>query len=96
MHTLGLEALLVDPGLQTLIQKLVEGQSQDVIEFELLIGEQTVPVHSVEQGSTFEESSRVLLLKSEQLSGCFSEAGEQKMHSPDLAFVLEAVLAYKL
>jgi hypothetical protein len=53
-------------------------------------------VHSVEEGSSFEKSSRIFLLKSKQLSGCFSESGEQQVNSPNLAFVLEAIFAYKL
>jgi len=53
-------------------------------------------VHSVEKGSSFEKSSGIFLLKSKQLSGGFSESGEQQVNSPNLTFVLETVFAYKL
>jgi hypothetical protein len=93
---LGLEALLVDAGLQTLVQELVDGETEHVIELQLLAGEETVAVHSVEEGSAFEESAGVLLLQSEQFSGGLAEVGEQQVDSPDLALVLQAVLAYQL
>ena len=96
MNALGLETFLVDSSLQSLVQKFIESQTQNVIEFEFLIGEQTVSVHSVKKGSSFEESSRIFLFKSEQLSGGLSEFGEQEMDSPYLSFVLEAVLADEL
>ncbi len=96
MHALGLEAFLVDAGLEAFVQELVEGETQDVIELEFLIGEQTVSVHSVEQGSTFEQSSRVFLLEGKQFSGGLAETGQQEMHSPHLPLVLEAVLADQL
>ena len=53
-------------------------------------------MHPVEQGSAFEEPSGIFLLQREQFSGGLSEAGEQKMDSPHLALVLEAVLAHQL
>lgn len=53
-------------------------------------------MHSVEKGSTFEESSGVSLLKSKQLTSSLSEAGEDQMNSPHFSLVFEAVLAHKL
>ena len=93
---LGLEAFLIDPGLQTLVKELVDGETQDVIELEFLTSEEAIAVHSVEEGSAFEESSGVSLLQGEQLTGGLSEAGEDQMHSPDFSLVFEAVLAHEL
>ena len=92
MDGLGLEAFLVDSGLDTLIEELVEGKTQDVIQLELLVGEQTVSVHSVEKGGSFEESTRVFFFEGEEFSGGLSESGEEEMDSPDLTLVLETVL----
>jgi hypothetical protein len=96
MDGFSLEAFLVDPSLDSLVQELVEGQTQDVIELELLTSEQTITMHSVQKGSTFEESSGVFLLKSQQLTGSLSELGEQQVNSPDLSLVFEAVLPHKM
>lgn len=93
---LGLESFLVDSGLETLVKELVDGETQDVIELELLTSEQTIAVHSVEKSSAFEESSGVSLLKSKQLTSGLSEAGEDQMNSPDLSLVFEAILADEL
>lgn len=53
-------------------------------------------MHSVEEGSTFEQSSGVFFLKGKKLSGCFSESGEEEMDSPDFSLVLKAVFADQL
>lgn len=54
MDGLGLESLLVDSGLQSLIEELVDGQTQHVIQLQLLVGEQTISMHSVQQCSSLE------------------------------------------
>ena len=91
-----LEAFLVDPGLESLVEEFVDSETQHVIELELFVGEETVSVHSIEEGSTFEKSSGVLFLKSQQLTGGLSEVGEEEMDSPDLTLVLETVLTDEL
>jgi len=93
---LGLEALLVDTGLQPLVEQLVDGETEHVIQLQLLAREEPVAVHAVEQGSALEKSSGVALLEGQQLSGGLTEAGEDEVHSPDLTLVLEAVLADQL
>ena len=96
MDALGLEAFLINTGLQSLVQEFIEGQTEHVIELEFFIGEKTISVHSVEKGGSFEKSAGVFFFKSKQFSGCFSELGEHEMHSPDFSLVLETVLADKL
>jgi hypothetical protein len=53
-------------------------------------------MHAVEEGGALEESSGVAFLEGQQFSGGLAEAGEDEVDSPDLAFVLEAVLADEL
>ena len=77
MDALGLEAFLIDSGLESLVQEFIDSQTQDVIEFEFFIAKESISVHSVQQCSAFENSSGVSFFKSEQLSGGFSELGEQ-------------------
>ena len=96
VDALGLEALLVNTGLQPLVEELAESQPKHVIELELLIGEQPVPMHAVEQGSPLEQTPGVLLLESKQLTSGLPELGEQQLHSPHLTLVLETVLAHQL
>ena len=62
MDGLGLESLVEDSGLESSVEKLVNCETQDVIELELLIGQEAVPVHSSEKGSAFEQSSGIFLL----------------------------------
>ena len=91
-----MEGVLRNSGLQSAVKKFVKGESEHVIELEFFGGEKTISVHSSEEGSTFEKSSGVLLFESEELSGCLSELGESKMHSPYFSLVLEAVLSHEL
>ena len=93
MDALGLETFLIDTGLKTFIQELVESETQNVIEFELLIGKKAISVHAVKEGSSFEKSSWVFFFEGEQLSGSFSEIGEQEMNSPYFSLVLQTVLS---
>ena len=87
---------MINSSLQSLIQKFVQGKTENVIEFEFLVGEEPIPMHSVQKGSTFEQSSWVFLFESKQLSGCFSESGEQKMDSPNFSLVFKSVFADQL
>ena len=96
MDRFGLEAFLIDSSLESFIEEFVDGETQNVIEFELFVGEETISVHSIEEGSTFEKSSGVFFLKSEELTGSLSELSEEEMDSPDLTLVLETVFTDEL
>ena len=96
MDGLGLETFLIDSSLQSLVKEFIDSKTQDVIELELLVAEEAVSVHSVEEGSSFEESSGVFFLESEELTSSLSELGEEEMNSPDLTLVLETVLSDEL
>jgi len=96
MDGLGLETFLIDSSLQSLVKEFIDSKTQDVIELELLVAEEAVSVHSVEEGSSFEESSGVFFLESEELTSSLSKLGEEEMDSPDLTLVLETVLSDEL
>jgi len=76
MDRLGLEPLLINSSLQSLIEDLIYGQTQNVIQLELFIGQESVSAHSSEEGSPFEQPSGVFLLQSKKLSGSLSEFGK--------------------
>ncbi len=96
MDWFGLESFVKNSGLESLVQNFIQGQTQNVIELELLIGQKSVSVHSSEKGSTFEQSSWVFLLQSEEFSGSFSELGKSKMNSPYLSFIFKTIFADQL
>jgi len=90
---LGLE----DAGLESSLQQLVEGHSQDVIETVLgFLVQQTELEHLSQQGSAFEESALVLGIESEEFSGSLSEASQNQLDSPDFSLVLQAELTADL
>ena len=96
MNGLGLEAFVENSSLKSPVQDLVYSQTQNVIELELFVGQKTVSVHSSEKGGTFEESSGVFLLQSEELSGGLSEFGESEMASPYFSLIFQTVLTDQL
>ena len=87
MDWFSLEAFLINSGLQSFVQKFVKSKTQNVIELEFFIREETISMHSVEKCSSLEQSSWVFFLKSKQLSGSFSESGKQEMDSPYFSFI---------
>ena len=54
---------------------MFSSQSEDVIQFLLVLAEDTDSEHSVDQGFSFENSLRVLLVKGEEISGGLSDSG---------------------
>ena len=90
---LGLE----NAGLESSLQQLVEGHSQDVIETVLgFLVQQTELEHLTQQGGAFEESALILRIQSEELSGSLSERSQNELNSPHLSLVLEAELTANL
>ncbi len=90
---LGLE----DAGLQSSLQQLMVGHSQDVIETVLgFLVQQTELEHLSQQGSAFEESALVLGIESEEFSGSLSEAGQHQLDSPHFSLVFQAELTADL
>ena len=96
MDWFSLESFIENSGLESSVQELVWGQTQDVIELEFLVWQKSISVHSSEKGGTFEQSSGIFLLQSKELSGSLSELGEGKMDSPYLSFIFKTVFADQL
>lgn len=46
MNGFSMESILRDSGLESSIQKFIEGQTENVIEFELFSREETISMHS--------------------------------------------------
>ncbi len=96
MDRFSLESFVENSGLESSIQKLIWGQTQNVIELEFLVWQKSVSVHSSKKGGTFEQSSGVFLLQSEELPGSLSELGKGKMNSPYLSFIFKTIFADQL
>ena len=62
------ETELVDTGLQTTLQEVLNVQGQDVIELHARLVEDTNTDQTANQGITFEETLGVLLVESEELT----------------------------
>jgi len=89
------KALLVDLGLESAFQQLLCRQLKDGIEFQLVLGQQTVTVHSAEEGGSFENTLGVLRIQSQQGTSGLSQFGECVLDTPDLTLTAETVLSYQ-
>ena len=96
MDRLSLESFVENSCLKSSVQNLVNSQTQNVIELELFVGQKSVSVHSSQKGSTFEQSSGIFLLQSEEFSGGLSELGKGEMASPYLSFIFKTVFSDQL
>ena len=89
------KSLLVDLGLESTFQQLLCRQLEDGIEFQLVLGQQTVTVHSAEEGGSLENTLGVLRIQSQQGTSRLSQLGECVLDTPDLTLTAETVLSYQ-
>lgn len=90
MNRLG-EALSNDDGLESSLEELIDGKTENVIELSLALLEETELADSSDEGITFEKSSGISLVKGEELTSSLSELGEGILDSPDFSLVTETV-----
>ena len=86
------ETVLEDLGLEAALHDLGGGQTEDVIQLALGVGEETEALHATKHGLTLEDASLILLVKGQQGTGGSADLGERVLDAPHLTLVLEAVL----
>lgn len=80
---------LEDTSLETTFQKLVQVQTQDQIELLFIFGEDTETSQTAQQGTTFEETTRVLGIESEQFTSSRADLRQDVLNAPDFTLVAE-------
>ena len=95
VNTLG-EVRLEHLRLQPAFQKVLDFESQHVIETHAGLVEHTDADETTDEGVALEKSLGILVVELEQLTGSTTDFGEDETDTPDLAFVAEAVFAGKL
>ena len=85
------EVSLLDEGLESSLKELGGGQTEDIIEFALVVLEESKSHHSTDEGLTFKESSGIGLVHSEQDASCLSELGESELSSPHFSLATKTV-----
>lgn len=76
------QSKLEDEGLETTLQHILWCQSQHIIQFVLVLGQESVLEHSSQQGLSLEKTTWVLLIKSEQLTSTRAHPRQNHLHSP--------------
>merc|ERR1719203_1607296 len=90
------EAGLADTGLQAAVQELLNGETKDVVELVLGLGEQTEAHEAAQQSLTFEQTLGVLLRHGQQSTGHGTDLGQSVLGAPDLALAAQTVLTEEL
>ena len=90
------ESELEHESLETSLEDVGNTQTQHVIELVLVFRKNTIVVKTTQKSDTLEDSLGIVLVQSEKLTSGLSHLGNHKVDSPDLALVLETVLADEL
>lgn len=87
---------LIDTGLQTTLQEVLDTEGQDVIELHAGLIEHTNADQTTNQSVTFEKTLGVLLIEGEKLTSSTTDLGKGELDTPHLTLVAQAVLADNL
>jgi len=87
---------LEDLSLEPALKEIFDAETQNVIEFHFGLVQYSDTHQTTQEGVTFEESSRVLLLEREQDTSGFPDLGEGEFDAPNFAFVAKTEFADEL
>jgi hypothetical protein len=87
---------LVDAGLETALQEVLNLEGQDVIELHARLVKDTDTYETANESVTLEEALGVLLVESKKRTSGTTDLGQSQLDTPDLALVAETILADEL
>ena len=90
------ETKLVDAGLKTALQEVLNLQGQHVIETHAGLIEHTDADETANKGVTLEKTFGVLVIELEEFTSSTTNLGKDETDTPDLTLVAQAVLAGEL
>ena len=82
--------------LKTALQEVLDFQTKDIIEFHLILWEDTDADETSEKGVTLEETLGILVLQSQKGTGNLSDLGDGELDAPDFTLVAIIQLLIKL
>ena len=87
---------LENKGLEAALEKVLDGEGEDVIKLVLCLIEETVTEHPSEQRLSLEDPARVLLVEGEEVPRVVADAAERVLHPPQLSLAPKPVLTNQL
>jgi hypothetical protein len=87
---------LVDAGLETALQEVLNLEGQDVIELHAGLVKDTDTYETANESVTLEEALGVLLVESKKRTSGTTDLGQGQLDAPDLTLVAETILADEL
>ena len=82
---------LENKGLEAALEKVLDGEGEDVIKLVLCLIEETVTEHPSEQRLSLEDPARVLLVEGEEVPRVVADAAERVLHPPQLSLAPKPV-----
>ena len=90
------ETQLENLGLETTLKEIADGEGENIIELGLGLVQNTDALEATDEGGTFEHTTGILLVKSEELTSSGTDLGEEELNAPNLVLALEAILTAEL
>jgi len=90
------QAELVDAGLETALEEILDLEGQHVIELHAVLVEHTDTHQTANEGVTFEETLGVLLVHGQELTSGTTDLGEGELHTPHLTLVAQTIFTDSL
>jgi len=90
------EAFFEKHSLQSSIHEFMQSEAQNVIQFVLIFSQKTISNHSSHQSGSFEKSSGVFFIKSQQFSCSLTNSSQDQLDSPDFSLVFETIFTNDL
>lgn len=87
---------LENKGLEAALEKVLDGEGEDVIKLVLCLIEETVTEHPSEQRLSLEDPARVLLVEGKEIPRVVADAAERVLHPPQLSLAPKPVLTNQL
>ncbi|KAF1875696.1 hypothetical protein Lal_00006326 [Lupinus albus] len=85
-----------DECLKAALKKVLDGESQDIIELVLIFIKKTVTKHSSKESFTFKDTTRVLFIKCQQIPSVITDSAEGVLNPPQLPLAPKSILSHKL
>lgn len=82
--------------LEAALEEVLHSESQNIIELVLSLVKEPVPVHPSEEGLSFKDPPRILLIQCQKLPGRIPDPAQSKLDPPQLPLASEPILTHEL
>jgi hypothetical protein len=88
-------AVLEDNGLEATLKEVLDSERKHVIKLVLVLRKETIAVHASQKSRALKDTTRILLIKGEQLPCSIADPAKGILHTPQLTLAPEAILPHQ-